>query len=195
MNAPGAVHGPETWSDFKISFTWKCSLKTEPVSVSQFSGCILQRLHLKIDCVTAVRLDCPISETSSNVASKCCPSTPEKQRLQWVDPSQPNLSQDSLWWKDRRCNMLKRQGAFKLFSMYPTSALLLGNSSKGRTSWWSRSRTSSVEQTVSFQFGLCSPRGPWKTASSQECRLRIESQFFFYLWNISSVLIETYFTY
>ena len=34
-------------------------------------GFILQRLHLKDDCVTAVQVDCPILEAPSNTANRC----------------------------------------------------------------------------------------------------------------------------
>ena len=45
---------------------------------------------------TAAQLGCPISKAPSNMADKCR----EKQRLQQVDPSRPNLSQDSLYFSD-----------------------------------------------------------------------------------------------
>ena len=71
-------------------------LRTKLEAVSEFRGCILWRLHLKTDCITAVRQDCSISQAPSNAANKCVHPTPEKPRLQQVGPSQYNLSQGSL---------------------------------------------------------------------------------------------------
>ena len=115
------------------------------------------------------------------------PSIPETQRLPWVDPSQPNASQDSLRTSDKpffqRCNgetsnhrerrdidhasSQPHSRGTKTFVLCPTSASLLGSSNKGGTSlWWILCRLISVLFSSSRDpWRRSSPRAGWTTSS------------------------------
>ena len=45
--------------------------RQDTMTLSQFRGRILRKLHLKTACVTAARQGCPISKVPSNAAEKC----------------------------------------------------------------------------------------------------------------------------
>ena len=56
----------------------------------QTRSCILQR----------TQLGCPLSKAPLN-SQQMCPFMPKQRKLQWVDPSQVNLSQDSFHLSDK----------------------------------------------------------------------------------------------
>ena len=89
---------------------------------------------------------------------------PEKQRLQRVYPSWPNLSKDSLHFAD---NVFFKAVVVQRVSIKTskTLALLLGNRNKGGTSRLCQSWKASVDQTVTFWIGLRSLPSPGRRRS------------------------------
>ena len=53
-----------------VTYTPLSEIPPEPITLSQFSGHILRRLHLRTDHVTAAQIDCPSSNSPSNTADK-----------------------------------------------------------------------------------------------------------------------------
>ena len=138
--------------------------------MSQFRGCILQRMYLRTNCVRAAWIGCPIVK-APNAPSKCVLLSQRHNGPNgWTNLSQDSLCFDAKLPSDEMSNAeyhsteqlmvhtAQKTRGNKSFSSCPTAALLLGNSNKDKISWWHWSRKSSLDQTVSFpSFG---PRRP-----------------------------------
>lgn len=75
-----SVHWPVHYFDTELNlqqllYELPCTLselsRFLSIAVSHFTGCILQRLHLKTDYSTTLPKGCPNSKAPSNAAHKC----------------------------------------------------------------------------------------------------------------------------
>ena len=159
--------------DLKVSPLTNCDWIALPCSIGKYTRklfLVIKNKHYgiilyKVRIHQRLHLRCNWTIPSFKSSKQILPSIPKKSWLQQVGPSWANLYPTLVMdhfskrqWRQQlticpTITHVKKPRGVNIFLLCPTADLLLGNSSESGTSWWSRSRKSSVAQTVSLCFG------------------------------------------